>query len=67
MRVGAACLGAGGNLRTPGAGFFHPNRAWLKMTRYGREELSGKTPRILQGKHTDSAVLKEWKAARRGA
>jgi len=33
------------------------NSAWLKMTGYGRDELSRKTPRILQGKHTDRAVV----------
>lgn len=33
------------------------NRAWLKMTGYSRDELSGKTPRLLQGRHTDRAVV----------
>lgn len=33
------------------------NTAWLKMTGFGREEVSGLTPRILQGKHTDRAVV----------
>jgi hypothetical protein len=32
------------------------NRARLKMTGYGREELCAKTPRILQGNHTDRAA-----------
>ncbi len=33
------------------------NRAWLEMTGYKRDELRGLTPRILQGKHTDRAVV----------
>jgi PAS domain S-box-containing protein len=37
------------------------NRAWLKMTGYHRDELAGITPRILQGKHTDRAVLSQLK------
>ena len=40
-----------------GPRIIYVNRAFLKMTGYGREDLSGKTPRILQGKHTDRAVL----------
>jgi PAS domain S-box-containing protein len=34
------------------------NRAWTKMTGYDREDVRGKTPRILQGKHSDRAVLR---------
>ncbi len=37
------------------------NRAWLKMTGYGRDEISNQTPRMLQGKHTDRAVLSSLK------
>ena len=33
------------------------NNAWMKMTGYRRDELTGQTPRILQGKHTDRAVV----------
>lgn len=40
-----------------GPRIIYVNRAWLKMTGYGRDELSGKTPRILQGKRTDRSVL----------
>jgi len=40
-----------------GPRIIYVNRAWLKMTGYHREELSGKTPRILQGRHTDRAVV----------
>ena len=40
-----------------GPRILYVNRAWLKMTGYDRGELQGKTPRILQGKHTDRAVL----------
>jgi len=46
------------NLEPPsGPRIIYVNQAWLKMTGYRREDLSGKTPRILQGKHTDRAVL----------
>lgn len=38
------------------------NRAFVKMTGYGRDEIIGKTPRVLQGKHTDRAVLRTLKA-----
>ncbi len=37
------------------------NRAWLKMTGYGREEIGLKTPRMLQGKHTDHTVVSSLK------
>jgi len=40
-----------------GPRIIYVNTAWLKMTGYDRQELSGKTPRILQGKHTDRAVV----------
>ncbi len=40
-----------------GPRIIYVNRAWLKMTGYARKELSGQTPRILQGKHTDRAVV----------
>ena len=40
-----------------GPRIIYVNRAWLKMTGYGRDELAGKTPRMLQGKHTDRAVV----------
>jgi PAS domain S-box-containing protein len=43
--------------RPDGPRILYVNRAWIKMTGYGREELSNKTPRILQGKHTDRAVV----------
>jgi PAS domain S-box-containing protein len=47
------------NLEGPsGPRIIYVNRAWLKMTGYGRDELNGKTPRLLQGRHTDRAVLK---------
>jgi PAS domain S-box-containing protein len=40
-----------------GPRIFYVNSAWLKMTGYRRDDLRGKTPRILQGKHTDRAVV----------
>jgi PAS domain S-box-containing protein len=40
-----------------GPRIIYVNRAWLQMTGYSRDELSGKTPRILQGKRTDRAVV----------
>jgi PAS domain S-box-containing protein len=40
-----------------GPRIIYVNHAFLKMTGYGREDLSGKTPRVLQGKHTDRAAL----------
>ena len=33
------------------------NSAWLKMTGYGRDEIANQTPRMLQGKHTDRAIV----------
>jgi PAS domain S-box-containing protein len=40
-----------------GPRIIYVNRAWLKMTGYERDEVGDKTPRILQGKHTDRAVV----------
>lgn len=40
-----------------GPRIIYVNSAWLKMTGYSRNELALKTPRILQGKHTDKAVV----------
>lgn len=44
-----------------GPRIIYVNRAWLKMTGYDRSELGGKSPRMLQGKHTDRAVLSQLK------
>jgi PAS domain S-box-containing protein len=41
-----------------GPRMIYVNRAWMRMTGYDREEIRGKTPRILQGKHSDRAVLR---------
>jgi PAS domain S-box-containing protein len=41
-----------------GPRIIYANRAWLKMTGYDRAELSGQTPRILQGPRSDRAVLR---------
>jgi len=40
-----------------GPRIIYVNSAWLKMTGYERDELEGKTPRILQGEHTDRDVV----------
>nr|WP_294903018.1 PAS domain S-box protein [uncultured Lacibacter sp.] len=37
----------------------YANDAFVKMTGYGKEEIIGKTPRILQGPGSDMAVLKK--------
>ena len=42
-----------------GPQIIYVNRAWMKMTGYDREDVRGKTPRILQGRHTDRALLRE--------
>jgi len=44
-------------LNEPGPKFVFVNPAFTKMTGYTMEELSGKTPRILQGPKTDRSVL----------
>lgn len=44
-----------------GPRIIYVNRAWLQMTGYSRDELAGKTPRMLQGKHTDRAVVADLK------
>ncbi|HOX02536.1 MAG TPA: PAS domain-containing protein [Candidatus Paceibacterota bacterium] len=46
------------NLEPPsGPRILYVNRAWTKMTGYGRDEIANKTPRILQGKHTDRTIV----------
>ena len=49
-------------LDPPGPTIVHANAAMLSMTGYTREELVGATPRIVQGPHTDPAVLERLKA-----
>jgi PAS domain S-box-containing protein len=45
-------------LKAPeGPRIIYANQAWLNMTGYSRDELGGKTPRMLQGKDTDLTVL----------
>jgi PAS domain S-box-containing protein len=41
-----------------GPRIIYVNRAWMKITGYDRTDIGGKTPRILQGKHTDRNLLK---------
>ena len=45
-----------------GPRILYVNRAWMKITGYDRADISGKTPRILQGKHTDRSLLRTLKA-----
>ena len=40
-----------------GPRIIYVNKAWLTMTGYHLDDLRGKTPRILQGEHTDHAVV----------
>ena len=48
------------NLEPPrGPRIIYVNQAWLKMTGYNRDEVEGKTPRILQGKDSDREVLED--------
>ena len=51
------------NLTGPaGPRIIYVNRAWMKITGYDRKDISGKTPRILQGKHTDRNLLRTLKS-----
>ena len=51
------------NLDAPGGPrIIYVNRAWMKITGYDRTDISGKTPRILQGKHTDRNLLRTLKS-----
>ena len=51
------------NLDPPaGPRIIYVNRAWMKITGYDRTDISGKTPRILQGKHTDRNLLRTLKS-----
>ena len=51
------------NLEGPaGPRILYVNRAWMKMTGYDREDIRGKTPRLLQGRHSDRAVLRAMKS-----
>jgi PAS domain S-box-containing protein len=45
------------NLEKPGPRIVYVNDGFTKMTGYSREEVIGKTPRILQGEKTDRHVL----------
>ncbi|MEO9887270.1 MAG: PAS domain S-box protein, partial [Balneola sp.] len=45
------------NLKEPGPRIVYVNDGFTKMTGYSREEVIGKTPRILQGEKTDRHVL----------
>lgn len=48
-------------LEEPGPKIVYVNDGFTKMTGYSREEVIGKTPRILQGEKTDRAVLDKLK------
>jgi len=49
------------NLEKPGPKIVYVNDGFCKMTGYSKEEVIGKTPRILQGPKTDRAVLDKLK------
>lgn len=49
------------SLEEPGPKIVYVNKGFCKMTGYTKEEVIGKTPRILQGPKTDRAVLDELK------
>jgi len=49
------------NLEEPGPQIVYVNEGFTKMTGYTRDEVLGKTPRILQGDKTDRAVLDKLK------
>lgn len=49
------------NLEKPGPEIVYVNDGFTKMTGYTRDEVLGKTPRILQGEKTDRAVLDKLK------
>jgi len=48
-------------LEEPGPRIVYVNDGFTRMTGYSKEEVIGKTPRILQGPKTDKAVLKKLK------
>lgn len=49
------------DLEKPGPKIVYVNDGFCKMTGYSREEVIGKTPRILQGPKTDRAILDKLK------
>lgn len=49
------------DLEKPGPKIVYVNDGFTKMTGYSREEVIGKTPRILQGPKTDRAILDKLK------
>src|SRR6056297_383839 len=49
------------DLEKPGPKIVYVNDGFRKMTGYSREEVIGKTPRILQGPKTDRAILDKLK------
>lgn len=49
------------SLEKPGPKIVYVNDGFCKMTGYNKEEVIGKTPRILQGPKTDPQVLKKLK------
>lgn len=49
------------DLEKPGPKIVYVNEGFCKMTGYSREEVIGKTPRILQGPKTDRAILDKLK------
>ncbi len=62
-RVSEAVLITDTELDEPGPRILYANRAFEKMTGYRRDEVVGRSPRLLQGPETERAVLDRVRAA----
>ncbi len=62
-QVGDSVMITDAELDLPGPRILYVNPAFEKMTGYREGEVVGKTPRLLQGPHTDRAVLDRVRAA----
>jgi diguanylate cyclase (GGDEF)-like protein/PAS domain S-box-containing protein len=50
------------NLELPGPSIIYVNNAFTKMTGYTKEEVIGKSPRLLQGPSTNTVLMKKLKS-----